>query len=265
MTSEAQPVPGGPAWWSCRAPALTHQRGRPQTEVGRIVDAALKLIDDAGIQALTLRTLAETLGSGTATLYRRFNSKDEILTLVAERILGEVRITPEELEGLPWREAVTVAADALHDTLRRHPHAIPLLASQVPVGPSGLRAREWLGGLFLRHGFSVPLTARAFTAIGHYVIGFAIQQHSPGTPNHEGQLQLRGYYRSLDPATYPATTAAADELTSVTLHEEFRFGLNLLLDGLERAARAQPQDSAKPGRHQTWRVPRGPAQNDPAA
>ncbi|MFF3850504.1 TetR/AcrR family transcriptional regulator [Streptomyces sp. NPDC002328] len=259
MASEVQPVPGSPAWWSSRALTLTHQSGRPQTDVDTIVDTALELIDDVGIQALTLRTLAETLGSGTATLYRRFDSKDELLTLVAERILSEVRVTPEELEGLPWREAVAVAANALHDTLRRHPHAIPLLAAQLPVGPNGLRAREWLGGLLLGHGFSVPLAARAFTAIGHYVIGFAIQQHSPRTSSPEDQRQLRNYYHSLDPAAYPATTAAADELTSVSPHEEFRFGLDLLLDGLEQASRERP------GRRQPGRIPRHPIESDPAA
>ncbi|MFE4962690.1 TetR/AcrR family transcriptional regulator [Streptomyces sp. NPDC056660] len=259
MVSEVQPLPGSPAWWSSRALTLTHQRGRPQTDVGTIVDTALKLIDDVGIQALTLRTLAETLGSGTATLYRRFDSKDELLTLVADRILSEVRVTPEELEGLPWREAVAVAANALRDTVRRHPNAIPLLAAQVPVGPNGLRAREWLGGLLLGHGFSVPLTARAFTAISHYVIGFAIQQHSPGSPGPEDRRQLRDYYHSLDPAAYPATTAAADELTSVPPHEEFRFGLDLLLDGLDQASRERP-DRRQPGR-----IPRHPIESDPAA
>ncbi|NNN29161.1 TetR/AcrR family transcriptional regulator [Streptomyces sp. S3(2020)] len=265
MTSEVQPVPGSPAWWAGRAPALTQQRGRPQTDIGRIVDTALRLVDDAGIQALTLRTLAEALGSGTATLYRRFNSKDELLVLVAEKILGEVRITPGNVEGLPWREAVTISANAFYEVLRRHPHAITLLATRVPAGPNSLLAREWLGGLLLGHGFSVSLTARAFTAIGHYVIGFAIQQHSPGTPGPEDQAQLRGYYRSLDPVGYPATSAAADELTSVPPHEEFRFGLDLLLDGLERAARKQPQDSTDPGRHRTGRTPKGPVANDPAA
>ncbi|WP_329351895.1 TetR/AcrR family transcriptional regulator C-terminal domain-containing protein [Streptomyces sp. NBC_01261] len=203
-------------------------------DVGRIVDTALKLIDEVGIQALTLRMLADALESGTATLYRHFNGKDELLAFVADRMLGEVRVNPEELDGLSWREAVTVSAETLYDTLGRHPNALSLLAAQVPVGPNGLRARERLITLFLSHGFSVGLAARAFTAIGHYVIGFAIQQHGPGTPRPEDQVRLRDYYNSLDPAAYPATTAASHELTSVPPHEEFRFGLDLLLDGLEQ-------------------------------
>ncbi|MFJ8021453.1 TetR/AcrR family transcriptional regulator [Streptomyces sp. NPDC096311] len=210
-------------------------------DVGRIVDTALKLIDEVGIQALTLRMLADTLNSGTATLYRHFNGKDELLALVADRILGEVRIPAEELDGLSWREAVSAAAEALYGTLCRHPNALSLLAAQVPVGPNALRGRERLVTLFTGHGFPIGLAARAFTAIGHYVIGFAIQQYGPGTPRPEDQLQLRDYYKSLDPVAYPATTAAADELTSVPLHEEFRFGLDLLLDGLEGQRQLQAE------------------------
>ncbi|NNN29145.1 TetR/AcrR family transcriptional regulator [Streptomyces sp. S3(2020)] len=199
-----------------------------------MVDTALKLIDEVGIQALTLRMLADTLNSGTATLYRHFNGKDELLALVADRILGEVRIPVEELDGLSWREAVSAAAEAFYGTLCRHPNALSLLAAQVPVGPNALRGRERLVTLFTGHGFPIGLAARSYTAMGHYVIGFAIQQYGPGTPRTEDQLQLRDYYKSLDPVAYPATVAAADELTSVPLHEEFRFGLELLLDGLER-------------------------------
>jgi len=212
-------------------------------DAGLIVDTALKLIDEVGIQALTLRMLADALNSGTATLYRHFNGKDELLALVADRILGEVHISPEELDGLSWPEAVRVAAEAFYTTLCQHPNALSLLAAQVPVGPNGLRGRERLITLFMSHGFPVGLAARAYTAIGHYVIGFAIQQHGPGAPRPEDDWQRRDYYRSLDPAAYPATVAAADELTSVPLHEEFRFGLDLLLDGLEKAKLSSPQES----------------------
>ncbi|MFD7323320.1 TetR/AcrR family transcriptional regulator [Streptomyces sp. NPDC059875] len=242
MASEVQLVPGSPAWWASRTPAPAYRRGRPPMDAGRIVDTALKLIDDVGIQALTLRMLADAMDSGTATLYRHFNGKDELLALVADRVLGEVRVPPEELDGLSWREAVTVAAEAFYGTLCRHPNVLSLLAAQVPVGPNGLRARERLITLFLSHGFPVGLAARAFTAIGHYVIGFAIQQHGPGAPRPEDQTHLRDYYDSLDRAVYPATRAAAEELTSVPLQEEFRFGLDLLLDGLEQARLNVSQD-----------------------
>ncbi|MEV6655216.1 TetR/AcrR family transcriptional regulator [Streptomyces sp. NPDC051219] len=213
-------------------------------DVGRIIDTALKLVDEVGVQALTLRMLADALESGTATLYRHFAGKDELLAHVVDRILGEVKVTPESVEGLSWREAVEVGAQAFYDTLRRHPNALPLLVAQVPVGPNGLANRERILRLLQGFGFPVALAARAFTAIGHYVVGFAIQQHGPGSPSSEDQSHLRDYYRALDPNTYPATAAAADDLTNVPLPEEFRFGLRLLLDGLERTRQADGETQA---------------------
>jgi AcrR family transcriptional regulator len=196
---------------------------------------ALRLVDEVGVQALTLRMLADALDSGTATLYRHFAGKDELLAHVADRVLGEVPVPTEVPHGLSWREAVERGADAFYRTVRRHPNVLPLLVAQVPVGPHGLVNRERTLSLLLSYGFPVELAARALTAIGHYVIGFAIQQHGPGAPRPEDEVLLRDYYRSLDPATYPATTAAADDLTGVPLEEEFRFGLGLVLDGLEKA------------------------------
>ncbi|MFD4530251.1 TetR/AcrR family transcriptional regulator [Streptomyces sp. NPDC058470] len=238
MAAEASAVPGSPAWWASRPPTPVHRRGRPPVDVGKVVDMALQLVDEVGVQALTLRMLADALGSGTATLYRHFASKDELLAHVVDRILGDVRVDPASLEGLTWREATVAGAEAFYDTLCRHPHALPLLVEQVPVGPNGLRNRERIIGLLLAFGFSVDLAARAFTAIGHYVVGFAIQQHGPGAARPEDRPQLLDFYRSLDPAAYPATAAAAEELTGVPLREEFRFGLDLLLDGLEHVRKA---------------------------
>ncbi|MDT7724572.1 MAG: hypothetical protein QOI21_1148 [Actinomycetota bacterium] len=208
-------------------------------DVVKVIDVALELVDEVGVPALTLRMLANVLDSGTATLYRHFATKDELLAHVVDRILGEVQLTPKAVEGLSWREAVAVGAEAFYGTLCRHPNALSLLVAQVPVGPNGLLNRERTIRLFLGFGFPVDLAARAFTAIGHYVVGFAIQEHSPGAVRPEDQPQLREYYQSLDPVAFPATTAAAEELTGVPLREEFRFGLDLLLDGLERARQAR--------------------------
>ena len=93
--------------------------------------------------------------------------------------------------------------------------------------------------MLLARGFPLDLAARAYTAVAHYVLGFALQQHAPGAPQPEHAAKLRDFYRALDANTYPATVAVADELTrSVSLDEEFRFGLHLVLDGIELARKA---------------------------
>ncbi|GGY10552.1 TetR/AcrR family transcriptional regulator [Streptomyces tanashiensis] len=228
------PPPGSPAWWAARpAPQAGPRRGRPSLDTALIVATALRLVDEHGVQAFSLRMLAEALNSGTATLYRHFDGKDEIMAYVVDRVLGEA-----DLDGLgdaaaDWRDVLTVTAHRFHDTLRRHPHTLPLLIAQVPVGPHGLAQRERVLAALLAHDLPADLAARAFTAVTHYVIGFTAQQHGPGAAPENG-AELAAFYRGLDPASYPALSRTAATLTSVSLDEEFDFGLTLLVLGLDR-------------------------------
>jgi AcrR family transcriptional regulator len=192
-----------------------------------------------------MRLLADRLGSGTATLYRHLASKDELMFYVVDRVLGEVEIdvVADTLDGATWQDSTAGAASSFYEVLKKHSNALPLLVSQVPVGPNALVNRERSMAVLLACGFPLDLAARAYTAVAHYVVGFALQQHAPGAPQPEDAARLRDLYRALDAETYPATVAAADELTSVPLDEEFRFGLQLVLDGIElarKAARGEP-------------------------
>jgi AcrR family transcriptional regulator len=204
------------------------------------VSAALELVDEVGTDVFGMRLLADRLGSGTATLYRHLASKDELMAYVVDRILGEVDIESDadRLGGTTWQHATARGASAFYRVLKNHPNALPLLVSQVPVGPNALSNRERSLAALLGCGFPPDLAARAYTAVAHYVLGFALQQHGPGAPQQEDAASLRDFYLALDAKTYPATFAAADELTSVPLGDEFRFGLQLLFEGIERARKA---------------------------
>jgi AcrR family transcriptional regulator len=237
--------PGSPAWWSSRPAATVYRRGRPPRSLERIVSVALEIVDETGTDAFSMRLLADRLRSGTATLYRHLAGKDELMSYVVDRILGEVDIETDAdaLSSTTWQVSTARGASAFYEVLRSHPNALPLLVSQVPVGPNALINRERSMAVFLACGFPLDLAARAYTAVAHYVVGFALQQHAPGAPQPEDAARLRDFYRALDAETYPATVAAADELTSVPLDEEFRFGLQLVLDGIElarTAAHAEP-------------------------
>jgi AcrR family transcriptional regulator len=202
---------------------------------------ALEIVDEVGTDAFSMRLLADRLGSGTATLYRHLASKEELMFYVVDRILGEVDIEADAdaLGSTTWQEATALRASAFNEVLKSHPNALPLLVSQVPVGPNALINREQSMAVLVACGFPLDLAARAYTAVAHYVVGFALQQHAPGAPQPEDAARLRDFYRALDADTYPATVAAADELTSVPLDEEFRFGLQLVLDGIELARNAR--------------------------
>jgi hypothetical protein len=101
-----------------------------------------------------------------------------------------------------------------------------------------MAVRERMISTLMRFGFSARLAARAYTTLAHYVIGFAVQQHAPGSPGPEDAAALGDYYRKLDPELYPSTVAAADALTAVSLEDEFLEGLQFVLDGIDRARRA---------------------------
>jgi AcrR family transcriptional regulator len=230
--------PGSPEWWQSRPPEpapTTRGPGRPPLGLRRIIDAAIEILDDEGADALSMRRLATRLGSSTATLYRHVNSKDEILAHITDRILGETH-----LDGAPyptWQEACRAGARALYTTLTEHPNAIPVLAKQVPAGPNALDARERSIAVLLAAGFPPGLAARGYTALAHFVIGFASQEPLDETADPGRASRLRDYYRSLDPRSFPATTTVADVLPGATIDEEFQFGLELIVDGLENALR----------------------------
>ena len=209
-------------------------RGRPPRPAAEIVGAALALIDETGEGTLSMRTLAERLGSGTATLYRHFASREELLAEVVDGVVGEALAAVAGSAGASgWRAATEAFAGALYEALARHPRTLPLLAAQVPTGPNALAARERAIATLTADGFPAPLAARAYTTLAGYVIGVALSQHAEGGTRPRRRSGLRALYGGLDPGVYPATVAAAAVLAATDPRAEFRFGLRLLLDGLE--------------------------------
>ncbi len=202
--------------------------------IGRIIAAAVELVDEVGPDEFSMRLLAQRLRSSTATLYRHFTSKDEIFVHVVDHVLGEVpHHLPEMADKPTWQEQLAAIADALFQTLKEHPKAVSLFDNHVPVGPRGLAGREAAIGILLANGFPPQTAARAYTAVGHYVVGFASQLRADDTTGPAEDRDLGAFYRSLDPARYPATVASAPFLPS-SLDEEFQFGLHLIIDGLAR-------------------------------
>jgi AcrR family transcriptional regulator len=209
--------------------------------VDRIVAAALDLVDEVGPDQFSMRLLAQRLRSSTATLYRHFAGKDEIFVHVIDYVLGEVPRHLPDLAAMPtWQERLTGAAEAFFRTLKEHPRTASLFDDQIPLGPRGLAGREAAIGILLSSGFSPEVAAKAYTAVGHYVVGFARQLRADDTTAAEDNQDIREFYRSLDPARYPATVASAPFLPN-SLDDEFGFGLQLIVDGLAR------QQSPGPG------------------
>lgn len=208
-------------------------RGRPALSVDRILTAALELLDEQGAEALSMRSLAQRLGSGTATLYRHFASRSELVSMVIDHVLGEVELESDRAAELPWQHACILFAQYMFDGLSRHGNVAPLLVEYTPMGPNVLTIRERCLKVLLDNGFPPAVAAHAYATLARYVLGFALQLPGSGVVDGQQDGELSAAFHQLDRSRYPATAAVADDLP-VPLAEEFTFGLQLIVTGLER-------------------------------
>jgi TetR/AcrR family transcriptional regulator, tetracycline repressor protein len=205
--------------------------GRPAVPADKIVAAALQIVDEEGADALSMRTLAQRLDSGTATLYRHFANRAEVIAQVVDLVFGAVEFDVQRLERMSWQQAIKAAAQVLFDALRRHRNVAPLLVEQLPIGPNAMAQRERFIELLLDNGFPPALAARSYATVARYVLGFAIQLTGHATAGELDDARLSAEFHGLDPDLFPATTTVADHLP-VPLEVEFAFGLELIVSGL---------------------------------
>ncbi|WP_218040154.1 TetR/AcrR family transcriptional regulator [Actinomadura sp. WMMB 499] len=201
-------------------------RGRPPVPPDRIIDTALRILDEEGADALSMRALAQRLGSGTATLYRHFANRAALIAGLADHLFGQV--APGA--GADWREAYGAIARDMFEVLSRHRNAAPLLVGEMALGPNAMALRERCLAILLDGGFPPGTAARAYTMLSRYVLGFAVQL--AGASDRDGEAAASAAMRGADATLFPATAAVAGSLP-VPIEEEFAFGLELLLDGLD--------------------------------
>jgi AcrR family transcriptional regulator len=220
--------------------------GRPPIPLDRIVTTALEVVDEQGADALSMRTLAQRLNSGTATLYRHFSGRADLIAHVVDKVFGAIELDVATLSTMPWQDACKAAAHSMFDGLRRHRHVTSLLAEDVPVGPNALAARERMIAFLLGNGFPPVLAARSYATLARYILGFAIQLNN--SHGDLGDAKVTQIFHDLDPARFPATVAVADSLP-VSFEDEFAFGLDLIVDGLTKALQREGQQKKRKPRN----------------
>jgi AcrR family transcriptional regulator len=216
-----------------RAPSARRSPGRPPLPLDRIVATALLIVDEEGADGLSMRALAQRLDSGTATLYRHFGGRAELIDQVVDRVFGEVQFSAEELAAVSWQQAWQMVARKMFEALSRHANVAPLLSGQVALGPNAMALRESCIAVLLDNGFPPRLAARAWATVARYVLGFAIQLSAQDSPGQDDDGMQSRIFRASDPSVFPATVAVADFLP-LPLEDEFAFGLDLLAEGLSR-------------------------------
>ncbi|MGB8389813.1 MAG: TetR/AcrR family transcriptional regulator, partial [Mycobacterium sp.] len=185
-------------------------RGRPALPLDRILAAALELVDEQGADALSMRSLAQRLESGTATLYRHFANRSELVAMMVDRMLGEVDLDARKVTALPWQRACTSFAQNMFNALGCHGNVASLLIGHVPMGPNALAHREFVLSVLLDNGFPPVVAAHAYATLARYVLGFAIQLSRSSAATGQQDAELSAAFRQLDPSRYPATFAVAD-------------------------------------------------------
>ena len=150
-----------------RRPALTHER---------VVAAAVELADDQGIEALSMRKLAQALGVEAMSLYHHVANKDALLDGLVDLVFGEVQLPAPA--GAAWRAPMRARMVSLHDALRRHPWATAVLESRTSPGAPSLHQHEACLAVLRAGGFSVRHALLAFAVLDAYVLGFAVQEQA---------------------------------------------------------------------------------------
>lgn len=203
----------------------------------RVLRAAIDLADASGIDALSMRKLAQALGVEAMSLYNHISNKDDVLDGITDLVVGEIFVPTV---GGDWQAEMRKRATSAHEVLMRHPWASLLMASRVNIGPAMLRYGDATIGCLIAAGFSYELADRAWNAIDSHVYGFTLQKlNFPFDPS-EYASAAEQFLPMLPVEQYPYMFALARTVIDGTHHgvHDFEFGLGLILDGLEHAQAA---------------------------
>ena len=199
----------------------------------RVLHAAVVLADDIGIASLSMRKLGQTLGVEAMSLYKHVANKDEILDGIVDIVAGEIELPAI---GGDWKMAMRRRAVSAHAVLLRHPWATSLIVSRANVGPAMLRYVDQTIGCLREAGFSYVSADHAWNAIDSHVYGFTLQTlNFPFQPDEYAHV-AKAFLPMIPPDQYPWLNGLSQQVIDGRydgLHD-FGFGLDLILDGLER-------------------------------
>ena len=201
----------------------------------RVMRAAFERADKDGIESLSMRKLAQELGVEAMSLYRHVRNKGEIVDGIIDRVFGEIGLPRC---GVEWKTAMRQRAVSVREALARHPWAIGLMESRTTPGPATLQHHDAVIGCLREAGFSIAMAAHAYSVLDSYIYGFALQQASlPFKTSDEGVEVADGILRQFSVDAYRYLTEMAVEHVLQPGYDyavEFEFGLDLILDSLER-------------------------------
>jgi AcrR family transcriptional regulator len=218
-----------------RAPERTKRRAPITRE--RVLRAALALADQGGFESLTMRNLAKELGVEAMSLYNHVANKDDLLDGMIDLVFGEIELPPTDVD---WKAAMRQRAVSTREALNRHRWAIGLMEGRSSHGPANLSLHNAVLGCLRAAGFSLEMTVHAYSVQDSYIYGFALQERDMSSESAddfaaEAQRQMHAYQAVL--ADYPHLVEVVGGYVAKAGYDyatEFLFGLDLILDGLDR-------------------------------
>ncbi|QKG20969.1 TetR/AcrR family transcriptional regulator C-terminal domain-containing protein [Actinomadura verrucosospora] len=228
-----------------RRPAPSRQ---PLTQE-RIVEAAITVLDAEGLEAVTMRRVAQELGTGPASLYAHVSDKQELRELMLDRVAGEVRL-PAAPDPARWREQLKEIASEIRRVYTSHRDIAKVSMGLIPTGPNLLAIADMELGLMRAGGVPPRIAALAVDTLGMYLDADAIEDtfytatltgdDDPWEHFQKYVGEIREYMAALPVDRYPNIVTMIDDLTAGGGAERFEFGLDLLLRGIESYVEDRP-------------------------
>lgn len=207
-----------------------------------IAAAALQIVDTEGLDAMTMRRVAQELGTGAASLYAHVAGKEDLLELVVEQVIGEVAI-PAEPDPEHWQEQLKQGLRAMRAAFAAHRDLARASFARIPLGENALRGSEWMIGTLRAGGLPEQVIAYACDLLPLYTMAVAYEDslYMGETISPEELRQfiadMRTYFASLPADRFPNVVALAGPLTAGAEGDErFEFGLEVLVRGLAAMA-----------------------------
>ena len=201
----------------------------------RVLRAAIALADTGGIESLTMRKLGHELGVEAMSLYNHVTNKDDILDGIVDLVFSEIAMPSGRAD---WKAAMHRRAISAREVLLRHPWATKLMQSRTKPGAATMRHHDAVLGSLREAGFTLDMAAHAYSVMDSYIYGFALQQMNLPLGTSENVARVaQDILRQLPADEYPHLAEMIIEhgmKPGYAYADEFEFGIDLILDGLER-------------------------------
>lgn len=218
-------------------------RDREPLDRAQVVRAAMALLDEVGLDELTMRRLADKLGVKAASLYRHVHNKEDLLALLADEISGEI---PTIAPRGSWKEQLTQMAHYARRGLLAHRDAARLLASTAPFGPKRLRHIETALRVLRSAGLSGRDAARVAYHLNNFVTEFVADEGrfaqgaaALGTTPRKFLADARKYFAALPKDQFPNVVELAADLADDDVEGLFQFGVQIWLRAIEQLSRGR--------------------------